>query len=64
MRDGLTGETGYEVAGTSPALNELLMQMLQEGSVGQAGDDGQVLQQHLDNILAFARAAVANMASA
>lgn len=59
VSDALTGEATFEVAGTSPAVNELLQQQLQAGSM--AGGDEQKLLQHLNNIVAFARAAAAAM---
>lgn len=53
---------GYEVAGTSPQLNDLLQRMLQEG--GLSSIDNERVLQHLLNMLAFAKAAAARMADA
>jgi len=59
VSDALTRHSMFEVAGTSPAVNELLQQQLQMGSVDE--EVQQRLLRHLQSIMAFARAAAAAM---
>lgn len=59
--DALTEQHTYEVAGTSPQINTLLLQQLRSGSLSSTAE--QSLLRHLGNVVAFARAAVASMAS-
>jgi hypothetical protein len=57
---GGTGAVSREVAGTSPEVNEMLSQVLKAGALGsQQCED---LQDHLENLLAFAKEAVKTMA--
>jgi hypothetical protein len=53
---------GIEVAGTSPQLQGLLQQLLQDRSL--EGAQLQQLRQHLGNLLEFAEAATSHMAEA
>jgi hypothetical protein len=53
---------GYEVAGSSPQVNQLLQEMLARGSASAAQQAE--LAVHVDNMLAFAREAAAAVARA
>lgn len=55
MYDATHRRSGYEVAGTSPELQQLLQQLLKDGRLS-SGEE-QLIKQHLANIVEFAQAA-------